>query len=47
MLIHELLIGTLPKNDDSLELPASLSRPAEDVIKRLLKKDPSLRMTLD
>ena len=47
VLVYELLVGTVPKEADLLTLPSSLSRPAEDVIKRLLNKDPKLRMTLE
>lgn len=48
ILIYEMLTGDLPRYDNEvLKFPPDLSRPAEDLIKRLLRKDPSLRMTLE
>lgn len=45
ILIYELLTGETPKNNDLY--PAFISRPAEDVIKKLLTKDQNARMTLN
>ena len=42
-----MLTGTLPKHENErLVLPWTVSRPAEDVIKRLLHVEPAFRMTL-
>lgn len=47
VLIYEILTGTLPKHENErVVFPLTVSRPAEDVIKRLLHVEPTLRMTL-
>lgn len=44
VLIYELLTGSVPGEEE--HFPSYLSRPAEDVIKKLRNKDQNQRMTL-
>lgn len=44
VLIYELLTGSVPGEEE--HFPSYLSRPAEDVIKKLRNKDQNKRMTL-
>ena len=46
VLIYELLTGNIPNEQGEVFYPPFLSRSVEDVIKKLLIKDPSKRMTL-